>query len=597
MTGDGGHVPFQAHVELLQSFLVRRGEVVERIQGVLSARRKPLRYLTDRAFLARQIEDSFFAPTAAGVDQAHLRGELQKAHRASGFVPREVQGLHNDIVDPAEMAIRGFHCWRQTRWPGRNGRVRYAHTVFDLYLLRQLELLSMRLWDAGPGNAGERLAQVQGLLDSLAAGAPSDQPVLVRDARWLIPLAQSPTTDELAAYLGVAQQVAESLAGEDRLEILKAHVLMIGGHLRSQIRHYCMQEDMSLDDESVVLRTRTSNALDFALLIQGLVPMLEAYDSARQGGDDQRRLVLAGAICQGISPDPEVFVNRLDLLAPYSMMEHLFVATDPDGNVACTPTGRRHLELFSRYEALIGRLSAPLHEDCSQFKPVEGAYSPYGAIFGTPTNLVEDMALKTLQPDAVTQFSLEDVFAETQGDGERLAWVSGWRQLPHVGPEVQRLYGYPQQFAEAIFDRIERAFGSSVSDGKASDVGRTGRLWVLPGDRQADSSTAAIANLPVEYVGSSDVQIVAAQKAVAYDEARLLRDRQEGYFAVSYETSGGWVAVRKDFLTAVLGAGRDAKIVGVPDEAAAVLSLMCPGLVKRQSASGQASMPASMSKA
>ena len=31
------------------------------------------------------------------------------------------------------MMIRGFHCWQQTRWPGRKGRMHYAHTLFNLY--------------------------------------------------------------------------------------------------------------------------------------------------------------------------------------------------------------------------------------------------------------------------------------------------------------------------------------------------------------------------------------------------------------------------------------------------------------------------------
>jgi len=50
---------------------------------------------------------------------------------------------------------------------------------------------------------------------------------------------------------------------------------------------------------------------------------------------------------------------------------------------------------------------------------------------------------------------------------------------------------------------------------------------------------------------------------------------------VSYETPGGWVAVSKDFLTEVLGAGRDAKLVGLPRAAAERLRLMCAGLVAR----------------
>ena len=36
-------VPFQAHIELLHFFLAHRDDIVERIQGVLNAQRKPIR--------------------------------------------------------------------------------------------------------------------------------------------------------------------------------------------------------------------------------------------------------------------------------------------------------------------------------------------------------------------------------------------------------------------------------------------------------------------------------------------------------------------------------------------------------------------------
>ena len=263
----------------------------------------------------------------------------------------------------------------------------------------------------GSGSAGDRLSQVQGVLDQLWRITPADQPVLVRDARWLIQLAQSPATDELGAYFEVAEQIAETLSEEDRIEIHKAGVRMAGGHLRSQLRHLSMKKAVSLDENSLVLSTRNSNALDFALLIQGLVPLLEAYEHAWHSGDGQKRLELADAICQGISPDPELFLNRVDLLGAYSMIEHLFITTDRDGHVVYTPMGRRHVQLLQEYEARIGRLSKPLYDDCPHFRPVAGAYSPYGVLYGFSSNLIEHMALKTLQPDAVTHFSLEDVFA------------------------------------------------------------------------------------------------------------------------------------------------------------------------------------------
>jgi hypothetical protein len=496
------------------------------------------------------------------------------------------------------MMIRGFHFWQQTRWPGRNGRMHYAHTLFNLYVIRCLEFLSMRLWDEDPSSAGGRLAEIQGVLDEIWRSSPADQPVIVRDARWLIPLAQSLITDELAAYFEVAQQVAETLQEADGLEIRKAHVRMLGGHLTSQIRHYCTKDGVSINDHSVVVRTRTSNALDFALLVQGLVELLKAYDRALLSGDERMRLDMAGAICQGISADPELFLNRVDMLSGYSMIEHVFIATDREGHVAYSPLGQRHVQLLKEYGALIDRLTRPLRDDFPRFRPVDGGCSPYGVMFGIPSGLIELMALKTLQRDAETRFGLEDVFDDGDSSAVKLAWMDGWRKLPHIDREVQRSYDYPQQFAEDIYDRIEHELRRRDSNAEVCDGSRTGRLYIVSGDDpETDSKAAAIPELPARYFGSSDRQIVAAHKAAPHDRAQLLHERQEGHFLVSYETPGGWIALKKDLLAEVFGAGRDARIVGLPLDAAQVLRFMCPDLVIPENVADQASVPPSIEKA
>jgi hypothetical protein len=606
-----GQVPFQAHVELLRLFMTHREDIVESIEAVLNAQRKPIRYLQDRSLLSHHFEDCFFACTAVTASQTRLRGQLEEAHWAGGFRPRQVHYLHNDLIHPAEMMIRGFHFWQQTRWPGRNGRMHYAHTLFNLYVIRCLEFLSMRLWDEDPSSAGGRLAEIQSVLDELWRSSPADQPVIVRDARWLIPLAQSLITDELAAYFEVAQQVTETLQEADVLEIQKAHVRMLGGHLTSQIRYYCTKDCVSINEHSVVLRTRTSNALDFALLIQGLVALLKAYARALLSGDERMRLDMAGAICQGISADPELFLNRVDMLSAYSMIEHVFIATNREGHVVYSPLGQRHVQLLKEYGALIDRLTRSLRDDSPRFRPVAGGCSPYGVIFGLPSHLIEHMALKALQHDAETRFSLEDVFedwATSADDGDtsaaKLAWVNGWRKLPHIDREVQRLYDYPQQFAEDIYDRIEHELSEASlaklrdSNAEACDGSRTGRLYIVSGDDlETDSKAAAIPELPARYFGSSDRQIVAAHKAEPYDRAQLLRERQEGHFLVSYETPGGWIALKKDLLAEVVGAGRDARIVGLPLDAAQVLRFMCTDLVIAENVADQASVPPSIEKA
>jgi hypothetical protein len=284
---------------------------------------------------------------------------------------------------------------------------------------------------------------------------------------------------------------------------------------------------------------------------------------------------MAGAICQGISADPELFLNRIDLLSAYSMIEHVFIARDREGHVAYSPVGDRHVELLKEYGRLMERLSGPLRDDFPRFRPVAGGFSPYGVVSGIPSGLIELMAFKTLERDAETRFGLEDAFDDRDTSAAKLAWVDGWRKLPHVDREVQRLYDYPQQFAEDIYDRIGHELRREACDGS-----KTGRLYIVSADDpEIDSKAVAIAELPARYFGSSDSQIVAAHKAEPYDRAQLLRERREGHFLVSYETPGGWVALRKDLLADVLGAGRDARIVGLPPDAAQVLRFMCTDLV------------------
>ena len=531
-----------AHIDLLRSFLARREEIVEHIQALLNAQRKPIEYLQDGSLLSRDFEDCF---------QSRLRSQLEEAHWAGGFRPRHIPGLHNGPADPAEMMMRAFYMWRQTRWPGRNGRIRYAHTLFNLYVVRCLELLSVRVWDDEASSADHRLAQIQDVLDELWRTRTADQPVLVRDARWLIQTAQSLATDDLGAYFQISERIA-SLSEDNRIEVHKAGVRMAAGHLRSQIRYHATKKAASLDEASVVLTTRESNALDFGLLIQELVPLLEAYEHACQRDDSQQRLELADAICQGISPDPDLFLNRVELLGAYTMLEHLFITTDPGGHAVYTSMGRRHARLIQEYEERIGRVSKALYDDCPRFRPVAGAYSPYGVLYGFSADLLKHMTLKASQPDAINHFCLEDVFVA--GDADKLAWVSSWRKLPHLTRDVEKQFDYPQQFADDIFDRIEQALRRRVS-GEARPV-QTGR-FIFEGDAS---------DLPAAYLRSSD------------DDPQLLNDRREGKFVVSHQTPGGWLAIRKTILTEVLGAGRDVQVAGLPPGAAETLKLMCPRL-------------------
>jgi hypothetical protein len=199
-------------------------------------------------------------------------------------------------------------------------------------------------------------------------------------------------------------------------------------------------------------------------------------------------------------------------------------------------------------------------------------------LYGFSSRLLEHMALKATQPNAATPFSLEDVFVG--GDAAKLAWVSGWRKLPHVPREVTKLFEYPQQFAEEVFERIERALRVLVAGNETIAAAHNGRLSVVTDeDPEQSSNGSPVSELPRHFILSSDRQLVATNYAIACDQSQLLRSRLEGEFIVSYETAGGWVGISKDVLTDVLGAGRNAKIAGLPRAAAHVLKWMCPELV------------------
>jgi hypothetical protein len=339
-------------------------------------------------------------------------------------------------------------------------------------------------------------------------------------------------------------------------------------HLRSQHYQMAKQRGVPLDDSALVLLARVSNALDIALLMQGLVTLLQAYERSVQAGAAQRRAELAAAIYQGLSPDPDLLVNRLELLLPYTMIEELFVREDGSGH---TDTGSRNLGLFADYRDLLARVAPALYEDRALSTPANAAWSPYGVLYGFASNLLELMAFKTLQLESDTRFGMEEIF--TAGDAGKLAWVNNWRNLPHIKPEVAQQFEFPRHFAEESHARVEAALHRRCAGIAAP---RAGRLHVVT--EGAAGSAAQVPDLPVQYVVSSDAALVSAAKATARDEGDLLHCRMEGEFLASHPTAGGWLALTKDLLTDVLGAGRDAKVV-LPPGPAKVLKLMCPDLV------------------
>lgn len=350
-------VPFTDHAALLEALLYHRQVIADRIESrLLNVQGKDLARGGNREQVERLLDACVYDLPGLAPDPSRLRGQLAAAQIADGFEPA-VRERISLALDPVDLVIGAHRHWERERWPGKAGRVSFAKALFAIFILRQLEALSLRIWDDGAAAAGGRLEHIQQVLDRLNQEAGGK--VLLRDARWLIQTAQGPLTRHLAPYFRTAERISESFTAADRIELHKAGAKLAGGHLRSQWRYRAAEMDRPIDDPAVLAVTRNSNSMDVALLVRDLVPLLEAYLAAGVGGDADHRLELADAILQGVSADPELLLTRLDLLAPCSTIETLFVEPAGDGNVRHTPMGVAHQTLLRRYGELIGQAAAP----------------------------------------------------------------------------------------------------------------------------------------------------------------------------------------------------------------------------------------------
>ena len=100
----------------------------------------------DRESIADSFDACFFESPAISRHLSRLNGQLDAAHLADGFEPARQDGYSRGL-DPVELVLRACHHWDTSRWPGTNGRLVYAQSLYAVFMLRQLEHLSLRIWD------------------------------------------------------------------------------------------------------------------------------------------------------------------------------------------------------------------------------------------------------------------------------------------------------------------------------------------------------------------------------------------------------------------------------------------------------------------
>jgi hypothetical protein len=573
---------FPAHISLLQQLLDHRRDIVDRIEGtLLNVRGKETSKSRNRQHFDRLLHACFFEVPGLPRVLSRLRGQLAASHLADGFEPMP-QDRYSQELDPLQLIVRAYLYWDDHRWPGRSGRLAYAETIYAAFMLRQLEYASLRIWDDGHDAAPPHLQEIQRLLDRLnsAAGAVA----FVRDARWLIHTAQSPLTRHLLPYFRIAEHIAGSFTGPERLGIHKAGAKLAGGHLRSQLHYRVWDTGRPMSDPELVAFMRSSNSMDAALLVHDLVPLLAAYDTACRQEDAAARLDLADAILQGISADPDLLVARLDLLAPSTTIEHLHVG-EGDGRVTRrTPRGEAHGAHLTQYGALIGSLAGPLKEDASAFDPSEMAYSPLGITYGFCADILSHMAIGTLLSPSSREIGLEDVFASRGNLDEKVARTEAWQALPRREGEREH-FDHSPEWARQMFGRTLDALAARAARAQLPNASSLpdARLYVVPASGSRDGAREDFAPSGVasaqHYCFTSNVERASSNGAIPWPRHQMLTDRSEGRYLASAEENGEWFGISKIILTEYTSQGKDAVVTDVPHAVVEVLRVTCPGLI------------------
>lgn len=556
---------FSEHVALLEQLLEGREAIVDAFERQLfSTRGKANAQRGDRESIAEIFTVS------------PLRARLAAAHLEDGFEPARQDGYSRGL-DPVELVLRACHHWDSSRWPGRNGRLVFAEGLYAMFVLHQLEQLSLRIWDPstalGAGHdedAAERLQHVQRLLDVLNAGRSTHRITLLRDARWLIQTAQGPLTRNVRPYFMKAEHVSRSFDDTYRLEIHKAGAVLAGGHLRSQVRHLSWQTGWAFDDPKLTALTRSSNSMDMALLVRDLVPLLDAYIAACARKDKDARMALADAILQGLSADPELLLTRLDLLGPSTVIE------DVSGEIDRT--------YLARYAEVVAATAGSLQEDSRAFDPADAAYSPFGIVYGFCADLFSNMVLTTLRPGPSADFSLEDLFSSRERLKEKQTLAHEWERLPKREGE-RNPFEHSLQWASQMFARLTDALDARADRPTEPNASRCAmsHLYVVPRGVAVESLSDGLLPPGIvsaqEHCLTSDVTRARTTGATALPADRLVADRAEGRLLACVQSDGAWFGVSKVPLTLFISQGTNAVIADVPQAVIDVLRRVCPELL------------------
>jgi hypothetical protein len=286
--------------------------------------------------------------------------------------------------------------------------------LLDYYFLYVLALCATRAWDEGDPPAN--LDRVTALVGALQGPSGSGRR-FVDDAETLLWIAISTYEPDDLAYHRLLERVL-TLSKPRRLRVARVGAPLLGCHLRWGFPHLY---------ECDLGRMRADNFIDYPWLLFSVAELVDAYDRlASDPRPNPERLVLTGALLNGLTPDPEAFCGEPPAsLGPYRD-EH------------------------ARTRALLTRHKGALLQYFARHAPDRARYSPLGFHFNFPHNAVfatAVLAVLAVRSEDAPNASLNDLLTgdapsgtDVGGLADRLTAFAAANPEPRGSRSVLGLY-------------------------------------------------------------------------------------------------------------------------------------------------------------
>jgi len=299
--------------------------------------------------------------------------------------------------------------------------------LLDYYYFHVLQVLSLRVWDQGQGDADARLDRLTALLDELQGTGGSGQP-FVTNAETLILIATSHFEEVERGYDRLLRRV-KSLNHRHQVNVAVGHASSMGCHLR-----FGFEATYGRD----TLQMRNDNVADYPWLCFALATVMREYERRRDVGvDADGRAAMVEAMVNGLSADARAFLGA----APNSLS-------------ACDAERRAFRDRFFAHRA-------DLVAEFARHRPVEGVYSPLSFFFNFSHNVLKGTIVDALVRGQPWPIAYNDLLTgatarlqpDTTDDAtdEMPTVVAGFSRAPG---DRERLARTLMEYARANPDRI-----------------------------------------------------------------------------------------------------------------------------------------------